>query len=101
MFLDLLKKSVPSRIINVSSSLARYAWYLKIQDINKPAGQFKVYGRSKLCNIYFTQELAKRLQSTGVTCYSVHPGAVHTEAQGKVSKFSDFWASLFFMVLDL
>ncbi|KAG8450466.1 hypothetical protein GDO86_002937 [Hymenochirus boettgeri] len=36
------------------------------------------YCDSKLCNILFARELANRLQGTGVTCYSVHPGTVHT-----------------------
>jgi NAD(P)-dependent dehydrogenase (short-subunit alcohol dehydrogenase family) len=39
---------------------------------------FKVYGRSKLCNILFTNELARRLRDTGVTANSLHPGFVAT-----------------------
>lgn len=39
---------------------------------------FKVYGRSKLCNILFTSELARRLEGTGVTANSLHPGFVAT-----------------------
>ena len=38
----------------------------------------KVYGRSKLCNILFTRELARRLQSTDVTANCLHPGFVAT-----------------------
>ena len=38
-----------------------------------------LYCRTKLCQIYFTQELAKRLEGTNVTTYSLHPGAVNTE----------------------
>lgn len=38
-----------------------------------------VYRQSKLANILFTRELAKRLQNTGVTTYSLHPGVVRTE----------------------
>lgn len=37
------------------------------------------YCQSKLANVLFTKELAKRLQGTGVTCYAVHPGVVQTE----------------------
>jgi NAD(P)-dependent dehydrogenase (short-subunit alcohol dehydrogenase family) len=39
---------------------------------------FKVYGRSKLCNILFTRELAQRLAGTGVTANCFHPGFVAT-----------------------
>lgn len=39
---------------------------------------FRAYGRSKLCNILFTRELAKRLAGTGVTANSLHPGFVNT-----------------------
>ena len=38
----------------------------------------KVYGQSKLCNILFTRELAKRLDNTGVTVNALHPGVVMT-----------------------
>lgn len=39
----------------------------------------EVYGRSKLCNILFTIELANRLKNTSVTSYSLHPGVVATD----------------------
>jgi NAD(P)-dependent dehydrogenase (short-subunit alcohol dehydrogenase family) len=39
---------------------------------------FKVYGRSKLCNILFTRELARRLEGTGVTANCLHPGFIAT-----------------------
>jgi NAD(P)-dependent dehydrogenase (short-subunit alcohol dehydrogenase family) len=38
----------------------------------------RAYGRSKLCNLYFTYELARRLNGTGVTVNAMHPGFVHT-----------------------
>jgi len=79
LLLDLLKKTAPSRIINVSSSLAKAAGSLNLEKLNEYNGTFKLYAKSKLCQIYFTQELAKRLQGTNVTAYSVHPGAVNTE----------------------
>jgi len=79
MLLDLLKKSAPSRIINVSSLMAKAAGTLNLDKLNEYDGTFKLYAKSKLCQIYFTQELAKRLQGTNVTAYSVHPGTVNTE----------------------
>jgi len=39
----------------------------------------KAYGQSKLANILFTQELAKRLKGTGISAYSLHPGVIATE----------------------
>lgn len=39
---------------------------------------FKVYGLSKLCNILFTRELARRLEGTGITANCLHPGFVAT-----------------------
>lgn len=47
----------------------------------KGFNSFNVYGQSKLANVLFTRELAKRLQNTGVTTYSLHPGVVSTEIQ--------------------
>ena len=46
---------------------------------NRPAySGFKVYARSKLCNILYTRELARRLEGTGVTANCLHPGFVAT-----------------------
>ncbi|XP_071478758.1 retinol dehydrogenase 11-like [Diadema antillarum] len=78
--MDLLKKSAPSRILNVSS--LSHAWYT-----DKPGMEFsnksgkgleglQFYARSKLANVIFAKELARRLAGTGVTAYSLHPGAI-------------------------
>jgi NAD(P)-dependent dehydrogenase (short-subunit alcohol dehydrogenase family) len=52
----------------------------------------KAYGRSKLCNILFTGELARRLRGTGVTANCLHPGFVATrfadESGGLISRFA-------------
>lgn len=52
-------------------------------DLNKPAVSFQLYARSKLCNILFTKELAKKLEYTGVTTFSLHPGVVSTNIMKK------------------
>jgi NAD(P)-dependent dehydrogenase (short-subunit alcohol dehydrogenase family) len=77
--LDLLKASAPSRIINVSS-VGHYNGHINFDDLNleKEYGGWKAYGQSKLALVLFTHELAKRLQGTGVTVNSVHPGTVAT-----------------------
>ena len=82
---DLLRQrlvdSAPSRIVNVSSTAHSYARHGMVFDdlmAERSYHQMEVYGRSKLANILFTAELAKRLAGTGVTANSLHPGAVAT-----------------------
>ncbi|XP_077999403.1 retinol dehydrogenase 13-like [Glandiceps talaboti] len=80
LLLDLLKKSAPSRIINVSSKLHEDG-EIKFDDINsqKHYEPWEAYSQSKLANVLFTLELSKRLDGTGVTANSLHPGVIHTE----------------------
>lgn len=81
LLLDKMKESAPSRIINVSSVLHAYG-SINFDDLNCNHdfyGSLKSYCRSKLANILFTRELAKRLHGTGVTAYSLHPGSVRTD----------------------
>jgi NAD(P)-dependent dehydrogenase (short-subunit alcohol dehydrogenase family) len=81
LLLDRLKASAPSRIINLSSVGHHMAWrgmrFDNLQTTGRYAGM-EVYGRSKLANVLFTRELAKRLQGTGVTANAVHPGPVRS-----------------------
>jgi len=81
LLLDNLKMSAPSRIVNVASDAHRFVSGLNFDDLqmeHTPFKGMKVYGASKLCNIYFTQILAKKLQGTGVTVNALHPGWVGT-----------------------
>lgn len=81
LLLDRLKQCSPSRIINVSS-IAHGHSRLKLDDLNMTQSSynsFVAYGNSKLANILHAMELSRRLQETGVTAYSLHPGAVTTE----------------------
>lgn len=80
LLLDILKASAPSRII-VLSSLAHKYGEINRDDLNseKSYNKYKAYSQSKLANILFTQELARRLKGTGVTVNSVHPGVVKTD----------------------
>lgn len=80
LLLDLIKKSAPARIINVSSMA--HSWgSIKLDDINSEKSYDKraAYSQSKLANVLFTRSLAKRLEGTGVTTYSLHPGVVKTD----------------------
>jgi NAD(P)-dependent dehydrogenase (short-subunit alcohol dehydrogenase family) len=76
--LDLLKASGPARIVNVSSDAHRGAHmhWDDLQFSTHAFKGFKVYGQSKLANILFTYELARRLEGTGVTTNALHPGVI-------------------------
>ncbi|XP_054738686.1 retinol dehydrogenase 12-like [Anastrepha obliqua] len=80
LLLDLLKKSAPSRIV-VLSSLAHAMGPFKKNDFlsEHSYNPSKVYTHSKIANILFAHELAKRLQGTKVTVNSLHPGVVESE----------------------
>uniref|UniRef100_A0A3P8VJQ6 Si:dkey-73n8.3 n=1 Tax=Cynoglossus semilaevis TaxID=244447 RepID=A0A3P8VJQ6_CYNSE len=79
LLLDLLKHSAPSRVINVSSS-AHTMGRINFEDLRSEKDYHPVsaYAQSKLANILFTRELAKRTE-LGVTVYSVDPGMVNTD----------------------
>ncbi|MGA2125953.1 MAG: SDR family oxidoreductase [Xanthobacteraceae bacterium] len=76
---DRLIASAPSRIVNVASDAHRGVT-LDFDDLQgeKRYSGFRAYQRSKLCNILFTRELARRLDGTGVTVNCLHPGFVAT-----------------------
>uniref|UniRef100_A0A3Q2QMW8 Si:ch211-107o10.3 n=1 Tax=Fundulus heteroclitus TaxID=8078 RepID=A0A3Q2QMW8_FUNHE len=78
--LDLLKKSAPSRVV-VVASVAHVTGQIHFDDINLDRNYDNLvsYRQSKLANILFTRELAARLQGSGVTVYSLHPGLIRTE----------------------
>ncbi|XP_067104677.1 retinol dehydrogenase 12 [Osmerus mordax] len=78
--LDVLKKSTPSRVVNVSS-LAHETGKIHFDDINldKDYDPHVSYLQSKLANVLFSRALAAKLNGTGVTVYSLHPGIIRTE----------------------
>lgn len=75
LLLDLLKAASPSRIVVVSSVAHKWG-RINRDDLmsEKSYNKLTAYGQSKLANILFAKELAKRLEGTGVTTYSCHPG---------------------------
>ncbi|XP_069881144.1 retinol dehydrogenase 14 [Dipodomys merriami] len=79
LLLGLLKSSAPSRIVVVSSKLYKYG-DINFEDLNSEQSYNKsfCYSRSKLANILFTRELARRLEGTNVTVNVLHPGVVRT-----------------------
>ena len=81
LLLDLVKKESESRIINVSSAAHHFVKGIQWDDINYKDDfkmGLKAYGQSKLGNILFTKQLAKKLQKDGVTVNAIHPGGVNT-----------------------
>lgn len=102
LLLDLLKSSSPSRIINVSS-LAHTRGEINITDLNseKSYDASKAYSQSKLANILFTRELAKRLEGTKVTVNALHPGVVDTELMRHMGIVNSFFAGYFDFILKL
>jgi retinol dehydrogenase 12 len=79
LLLDTIKASAPARIVNVSSAAHQNA-SINFDDLQgkKKYSGWQAYGQSKLANILFTYELARRLEGTGVTVNALHPGMVAT-----------------------
>ncbi len=77
LLLDRIKQSAPARIVNVASEAHRLAT-MHFDDLEgaRRYSTFGSYGQSKLANILFTYELARRLAGTGVTVNCVHPGGI-------------------------
>lgn len=79
LVLDLVAKAPQARIVNVSSDLHK-GQQLDFDDLQMRNGYsgMKAYGKSKLANILFSNELARRLQAQGVAVNSLHPGYVNS-----------------------
>ncbi|HYW96764.1 MAG TPA: SDR family oxidoreductase [Bacteroidales bacterium] len=93
MLLPNLKAAPSARIINVASEAQR-AGKIHFDDLNltRSYSSFKAYSQSKLANIMFTYELARRLEGSRVTANAVHPGTVKT---GFGRDFDGMWRILF------
>lgn len=80
LLLETLKSSAPSRIVNVSSEVHRLGT-IKRYDLmgERSYTTMLTYCHTKLCNVLFTRELARRLQRSNVTANSLHPGVVGTD----------------------
>lgn len=111
-----LVASAPARVVNTASD-AHKAAALDFNDLQSAGAYrgnfleslryggpgFKVYGRSKLCNILFTRELSRRLAGTGVTANCLHPGFVATrfgEESGGLLSFGIRFAKRFALFLQ-
>ncbi len=96
LLLNRLQESAPARVVNVSSDAHRFA-KLDWENLQgeKGWGFMRQYGLSKLCNILFTQELAKRIAGSGVTVNALHPGAVGT----RLGQNNGAWAKALTLLL--
>lgn len=78
LLLDTLKKSSPSRIVNVASKHGGIKINFDDLMLEKSYSILKAVGPTKLGLVMFTKELAKKLEGSGVTVNSLHPGLVRT-----------------------
>ena len=90
LLVDRLKASGPARVVNVASEAHRFARTIQFDDLGfeRCYRGMRVYGHSKLANILFTYELARRLAGTSVTANCAHPGGVATglgQNNGRIS----------------
>ncbi|HQP07662.1 MAG TPA: SDR family oxidoreductase [Anaerolineaceae bacterium] len=78
--MEVLLASAPARVIVVSSFAHGYVGKEAVDDylFTENYEGWKAYSRTKLCNLYFTYELARKLEGSGVTVNALHPGFVNT-----------------------
>ncbi|KPP62920.1 dehydrogenase/reductase SDR family member 13-like, partial [Scleropages formosus] len=87
LLLERLKQTGSARVVNVSALLyhlgsVHFPTLAALKDLvsgQSTLDNIQAYCSSKLCNVLFTRELANRLEGSGVTCYSLHPGVIRTE----------------------
>jgi len=82
LLMDLLKSSAPSRIVVVVSDLHKMVKGVRFDDLmyERDYTPFGAYNHSKLLNLLFARELARRLKDTNVNVYAAHPGTpIHSE----------------------
>lgn len=88
LLLERLKQSAPARIVNVASSAHFQAGGIDFDAVRRSTkaatAGLPEYAVSKLANVLFTQELARRLEGSGVTTYAAHPGVVASDVWRKV-----------------
>ncbi len=87
LLLDKLRESAPARIVNVSSKSHYRAKGIDFDAIRKPTKSISgmpEYETSKLANVLFTAELARRLEGSGVTTYALHPGVIASDIWRRV-----------------
>jgi NAD(P)-dependent dehydrogenase (short-subunit alcohol dehydrogenase family) len=99
LLLERITATPGSRIVSVASDAHRFGGPLDFDDLQSERRYrgLAVYGRSKLCNILWTRELARRLVGTGTTANCCHPGGVST----RLGQTDAAWTRLLSRVLGL
>ncbi len=85
--LDRMAASAPARVVTVSSDAHYRASGIDFEAVRQPTRSvtgMPEYAVSKLCNILFTEELARRLGGSGITTYALHPGVVASDIWRRV-----------------
>jgi NAD(P)-dependent dehydrogenase (short-subunit alcohol dehydrogenase family) len=102
LLLDVLKVSAPARIVNVSSS-GHTAGTIDFADLQgeRRYSATKAYTQSKLAQIYYTYELADRLEGTGVTVNALHPGMVASNFNDGLTGFMHFIGALIYATMGI
>jgi NAD(P)-dependent dehydrogenase (short-subunit alcohol dehydrogenase family) len=95
LLLERLQASAPARVVTVASDAHR-GNVIDFEDVSasRAYSSWKAYGASKLANILFTGELARRLDGTGVTATCLHPGVVRTGFGRRGPSFIRWWFKL-------
>jgi NAD(P)-dependent dehydrogenase (short-subunit alcohol dehydrogenase family) len=89
LLLDRLRESAPARIVNVASGAHHGAPGIDFEAVRRPTRTItgmREYSVSKLANVLHARELAGRLDGTGVTTYSLHPGVIASDIWRKVPR---------------
>lgn len=87
LLLDRLRTAAPARIVNVSSHAHYQARTVDFDAVRRPTSGLtgtKAYAVSKLCNVLFTQELARRMPAAEVSAYALHPGVIASDIWRRV-----------------
>ena len=97
LLLERLREAPAARVVTTASDGYRFGGYLDFDDLQSESEYraFRVYGRSKLANILFTQELARREEENGITANCFHPGFVASD----LSKNNGWWARILMTAL--
>ena len=100
---DRIKESAPARIVTVASRAHTRVSGIDFEAVKKPtigrAGLLE-YGVSKLANVLFSAELARRLAGTGVTTYALHPGVVASDVWRELPQPFRALAKLFMISVE-